>query len=198
MTSQDTQHDQAAERLTHIEARDEAATPGPWMWRGNIDFGDPYLASRPPGRGVHEVMGHIPVERSENDYAIQSLLDLTEEDEDAALHEYLYDGYGEFRTDQQLVFNVSGTLREARQLPVFEVCREATNRADSRVYRADVVGIRHPDAEFIAYSRRDVSDLVALARDVLAVVEKYKWDDASEAISADIRDAFTRCLGEQR
>lgn len=46
-------------------------------------------------------------------------------------------------------------------LAVYEVAPTATSRDDKRVYRADIIGLRHPDAEFIANSRADVDFLLA-------------------------------------
>lgn len=45
-------------------------------------------------------------------------------------------------------------------MAVFEVAPSATSRDDKRVYRADIKGLRHPDAEFIANSRGDVEFLL--------------------------------------
>lgn len=52
-------------------------------------------------------------------------------------------------------------MKDADELAVFEVCRDATRRSDRRVYRGDIVGFRHPDAEFIAHARQDVDVLLA-------------------------------------
>ena len=37
--------DDLSAALAEIRQREQAATPGPWAWRGNIDNGDPYLTS---------------------------------------------------------------------------------------------------------------------------------------------------------
>jgi hypothetical protein len=58
-------------------------------------------------------------------------------------------------------FNGFGRLTGAADLPVFQVAPDATSIDDPRVYRGTLVGIRHPDAEFIAHSRQDVDDLLA-------------------------------------
>jgi hypothetical protein len=41
-------------------------------------------------------------------------------------------------------------LVPADDLCIFEVCREATDHKDPRVYRTDIVGFRNPDAQLIA------------------------------------------------
>lgn len=146
-----------------IRVRAAAASPGPWFWRGNVDHGDPYLACRVPGLGTSNVMSLTPRERTAEDRPFAQYLEELEarrEVEDA-LDDYLTDPYGEPIRDDRLSFNVDGIMRYARDMPVYEVCPDATERTDRRVYRADVVGVRHPDAEFIAAARADVDTLLA-------------------------------------
>lgn len=173
------------DQFEEIKQRAEAATPGPWSWRGNIDHADPYLSCRLPGVGVCQVMGHVAVERTKDDRAIQSYLDVLETDEDreSALDAYLRDPYGQPISDQQLCFAIDGVLKEARGLAVFEVAPAAESRDDPRVYRADVVGVRHPDAEFLAHSRADVEWLIAEVVRLRKYVEDYELD-----CSADVYD----------
>jgi hypothetical protein len=64
-------------------------------------------------------------------------------------------------------------MQDADELAVFEVCRDAKRRTDPRVYRGDVVGFRHPDAEFIAGARQDVDDLLALVDAVGKVCDEF-------------------------
>lgn len=45
--------------------------------------------------------------------------------------------------------------------PVYEVAPAATRRDDPRVYRGDIVDIRHPDAQLIAHAPQDIDDLLA-------------------------------------
>lgn len=58
-------------------------------------------------------------------------------------------------------FNTDRGLVPAKELPVFQVAPDATSFEDPRVYRGTLVGIRHPDAEFIAHARQDIDDLLA-------------------------------------
>ncbi|HEY9251572.1 MAG TPA: hypothetical protein VIP06_02855 [Nocardioides sp.] len=70
------------------------------------------------------------------------------------------------------------TLQHASEVPVFEVCRSATSRDDDRVYRGDLVGFRNADAEFIAHSRQDVDDLLAI---IAAIRDRAEsWIDDME------------------
>lgn len=52
-------------------------------------------------------------------------------------------------------------MDRASEMPVFEVAPTATSRADRRVYRGDLIGIRHPDAMAIAAAPADVAALLA-------------------------------------
>lgn len=65
---------------------------------------------------------------------------------------------------------------KASERAVFEVCRSATERTDDRVYRGDVVGFRNADATFIAHSRQDVDDLLALVDQIRERAETW-YDD---------------------
>jgi len=58
-------------------------------------------------------------------------------------------------------FPVNRLMVKAVELPVFEVAPTAISRWDSRVYRADVIGVRHPDADFLARSWEYVDVLLA-------------------------------------
>lgn len=85
-------------------------------------------------------------------------------------------------------------MADADAMPVFEVCRDATERSDERVYRGDVVGIRHPDAEFIAHSRADVEWLLAEVDRLKGEVkhlhgEIYGTQQAEQRAAADLGEA---------
>ncbi|ABS03250.1 hypothetical protein [Kineococcus radiotolerans] len=41
-------------------------------------------------------------------------------------------------------------MEQASDIPIYEVCRDATSQHDSRVYRHDVVGFRSPVADYLA------------------------------------------------
>jgi hypothetical protein len=86
---------------------------------------------------------------------------------EAELENYLTDEWGETRKADRLAFCTDWVYTDARKLAVFEVAPTVTDRSDPRVYRADITGIRHPDAEFIEHSRQDVSRLLAALDAVL-------------------------------
>ena len=193
--------DNLSAALTEIRGREQAATPGPWGWRGNIDNGDPYLtslgyrdATGPDGTVVRhhagDVLGHVSVDLTRADAILRGVGDpdslpepkvspdpagTYEKRYDAAVEaareteigNYLTDDYGEPRTERRLAFCTGWFYTDARKLVTFQVAPDATDRSDPRVYRADITGIRHPDAEFIAHAREDVTRLLAALDEVL-------------------------------
>ena len=86
-------------------------------------------------------------------------------------------------------------MQDADDLAVFEVCREAKRRNDPRVYRGDIVGFRHPDADFIANARQDVDDLLAVVYAVSEVCDQF---DGMSARNADIRAGADAVLAAVR
>jgi len=86
---------------------------------------------------------------------------------EAEIENYLTDDYGQPRTEQRLAFCTDWVYTDVRKLVTFQVAPDATDRSDPRVYRADITGIRHPDAEFIAHSRQDLARLLAVVGKVL-------------------------------
>jgi hypothetical protein len=124
-------------------------TPGPWHWSGNVDFDDPSLSAWNEN-GRTSVARLVPVERTPSDWRIADLSEMPEDQRQDYIDEFLFDDAGVPRTDMRLAFAVDGTMRPARDMAIFEVCPAAVERADTRVYRADIVGLRNPDAAFIA------------------------------------------------
>lgn len=57
-------------------------------------------------------------------------------------------------------------LVPAQDVVRYQVCHEATSANDERVYRKQVDGIRHPDAEFIAHARTDIDTLLARVQEL--------------------------------
>jgi hypothetical protein len=110
-----------------------------------------------------DVLSQVPVDRTADDPRLGSLDEVAEDENHRSelLDEFLLDSNGDPRTDLRLSFTVDGWKRPARDMPIFEVCPEATSRDDQRVYRADVIGVRHPDAEFIAQAPVYVVSLLA-------------------------------------
>ena len=67
-----------------------------------------------------------------------------------ALSDWAHDAFGEPIREPRLQFMTDLMCVNAREHVAYEVAPQARSREDPNVYRADVVGIRHPDAEFIA------------------------------------------------
>jgi hypothetical protein len=170
--------------LDAIRAREQAATPGPWRWRGNTDHDDPILV------GAKDVLGIIPRERKRDDresmkYA-EYLGDCFIRDDDGndrpytdaeieeqVRKEFLEDPWECPRHDGRMAFygEPGPIYHYARDLAIYEVCPEATDRDDPRVYRADISGLRDPNAIFIAHARQDVADLLA----EIEQAPTYEW-----------------------
>jgi hypothetical protein len=131
-----------------------------------------------------DVLGHIPVEFTRADAILRGVGDpdslpepkvdpepsdtygkrygaAVEAAREAEIEDWLTDEYGNPRTEHRLAFCTDWIYTDARKLVTFEVAPGATDRNDPRVYRADITGIRHPDAEFIAHSRQDLSRVLA-------------------------------------
>lgn len=144
--------------------------------------------AKPDGTAVRhhagDVLGHIPVEITREDASRRGVGDpdslpepkVDPEPEDtyhkrydaaieaareAEIVDYLTDEYGNPKTEHRLAFCTDWLYTDARNLVTFEVAPGATDRNDPRVYRADITGIRHPDAVFIEHSRQDLSRLLA-------------------------------------
>lgn len=218
--------------LEEIRGRAQAATPGPWIWRGNIDNGDPYLTSAgqreyvlPDGttgmRHAGDVLGHVrheitraeAIRRGVGDPDILGEVSVPDEpaetldkrlDEaweaakEQAVTEYLTDEYGEPRREHWLAFVTGNIYVTARSLAVFDVAPDVTDREDPRVYRADITGIRHPDAEFIAHSRTDIARLLKGYDALLKLADEFAeksaklWEQiaelpGSEGVGASLR-----------
>lgn len=170
------------EERTQLRELADSATPGPWVWAGNIDTGEPYLAGRAPGMGA-SVLAVGEAERSKTgrraddvrSYARDSDLDPEEE-----VDRWAEDAYGEPIKEPRLWFYTDHLAVDARDHVVFEVAPNATHRDDPKVYRADIVDIRHPDARFIAAARTAIPALLAKLDAVEALFEKYDASDEDD------------------
>lgn len=155
---------------TRIRALADAATPGPWVWAGNVDTGEPRLDSHAPGMGA-SVLAIGTADRSKTGRAADELRSYAREcglDPEEEVDLWATDHYGEPVKEPRLWFYTDHMAVDARDRVVFEVAPDATHRGDPKVYRADIKDIRHPDAQFIAAARTAVPALL----DTLAAVEE--------------------------
>jgi hypothetical protein len=167
-----------------------------------------------------DVLGHIPVELTRDDAIRRGVGDpdslpepnvsrepagtydkrydaAIEAAREAEIEDYLTDDYGQPRTEQRLAFCADWLYTDARKLVTFQVAPTVTDRSDPRVYRADITGIRYPDAEFIEHSRRDLSRLLALAEAVTALCRDTEgnWlDPTSELPVGEFQAAISDAL----
>lgn len=139
--------------LDRLRAIAEAATPGPWHWSGNIDTGEPYLASWEAGLGRTSVLAIGTADRSKTGRAAASVRAYAAEcglDPDEAVEEWATDNYGEPIQEPRLWFYRDHMAVYARDHVRFEVAPQATTREDPKVYRADITDVLLPDAQHIA------------------------------------------------
>lgn len=71
-------------------------------------------------------------------------------------------------------FVADGYLTPAADLPIFDVDRSALVEERDRLYRHTIVGVRHPDAEFIAHARQDVDVLLARIDELEQVISESR------------------------
>jgi hypothetical protein len=127
------------ERVDHIRRRAEQATPGPWAWFGNGSSQQIYLATQRLGR--HIVM----------DFARWGMRGA----------QPTFFGGRTVSLDASGLKRISGgEFQDTKSNAVYEVAPSATDINDPRLYRKDIIGIRNPDAEFLAHSREDIDDLL--------------------------------------
>ena len=123
----------AAERpdIEAIRQRADDATPGPWFWYGNPHGHDIFLAT---------MNDRWPGWSVVMDFARWGM-----------------------KSASPRFIDKTGLMHKAHEdpMPVYQVCPDCTDRKDSRVYRQHIVGLRHPDAQFIAHARQDIDDLLA-------------------------------------
>lgn len=132
--------------LEQVRRREAKATPGPWRWFGNTDFHDIYLATSRFGRQFVMQFRRWGMRGAQPVFS---------------------DGR-KWRPDpaSTMDFIAGEGMTPASEMPVYEVAPGATQRRDDRVYRADLAGIRNPDADFIAHSREDVRLLLEVIADL--------------------------------
>ncbi len=174
--------------LAEADAHDAAAFPGPWWWGGNTDYhGDVALHGPSIGYGVMDVMRPTPEiltdEQLRAEYrADPDLADYMSEGE------YVDDRERQARSYLAFLRPDTTFVEPGRDVAIYEVARrqglpDDTPRTHPKVYRADVVGIRNPNAEFIAWARTAVP---ALAEALRAALER------AEAAETKLREAVGR------
>ena len=191
-----------------IKERLNAATPGPWRWRGNVDREDPRLvgtnrkdengkirfpgaievlwsydrerkADDPEADSYREYLGDLSIEVGRDPVTKKGIWrSITDEEiEERVRDEWLTNGDECPISDRRMCFTRSDICcaTDARELAVFEVGRarglpDDTPRSDPRIYRADIVDVRHPDAQLIAHAPEDIAALVAEVERLRGVV----------------------------
>jgi hypothetical protein len=184
----------------HLRELAEAATPGPWHWAGNTDTGEPYLATWIPGAGRCQVLSIGSADRDPEGPEAKSIRDsmidcgYSEDDADDYVREWATDSFGSPRRDPRLQFMTDLMCADARDLAIYEVAPDATSREDPKVYRADVVGIRHPDAAYLAAANPQT--VIALLDEIERLRGEVEWEYQGIPIYEDGREAVGRPIGE--
>ncbi len=183
--------------VEQIRAAHEAATPGPYRWAGNTDYGDVRLAAA----NGSEVFALVDRERTVDDpqsRAYASYLELISEKIDGEFRPLTADEIAErvraaiaYDEDEEqpptyaaLAFYVPGFAYEhARDNVTYEVTRyqdlpEGTPRSHEGIYRADVVDVRNPNARFL----RDSWEYVEFLLGEVAALRGER--DAATALAA--------------
>jgi hypothetical protein len=144
----------APARLAAIAARSEAATSGPWGWRGYANGSIELRALHSGGLRVVTTMRAQPCVVELDDGAIA----LTSDACDTCR--------AEMKKTTDPFVDWPGCPKEENLDTLWlrggPGVRPANVWAEREVpYREDIVGVRHPDAEFIAHAREDVPALIA-------------------------------------
>lgn len=165
-------------RVEQIRARAAAATGSTWHWAGNTDTGEPYLATWIPGAGRCQVLDIGLQERSTTGPAADAMREDAREydlgDPEDVVRDWATDLHGAPICDPRLRFNVDLMMVNARDVVVYEVAPNATSRQDRAVYRADIIDIRHPDAQLIAHARGDIDYLLEQNAKLTAALEQMR------------------------
>lgn len=128
----------------------EEATPGEWMWRGNVDNQEIRLTTRS-----------------------KTVMDFVRWGMRCAAPR----------------FQVDGLMDRADEMVTFEVARHATSRKDPKVYRGDIVDIRHPDAQFIAAANPSA------VLELLAEVDRLRAEAIRYRDERDVAEGEVQQLG---
>lgn len=128
--------------IAEIRERWENASTGPWHWSGNTKSRQVYLSRWVKGMGRVTVMA--------------------------------FSRWGMQDAQPQFIDNPADPffVEDASTKPVYEVAPAARSGSDPKVYRHDLIGIRHPDAEAIAAAPADVATLLAEVSRLTGLLEQ--------------------------
>jgi len=135
----------------------KGSTRGPWRWFGNVDVKDIYLGTPDRGRLFVMQFRRWGMQGAQPRFQARKGKD----------------------ADYGMVAASEGDM------PIYEVSPQATERADPTVYRGDITGLRHPDAELMAAAPEIAEaylELAAKVERVAALADKWehgalRWAD---------------------
>ncbi len=87
-------------------------------------------------------------------------------------------------------FRSAQGMKVATHLAIFEVCPQAINQTDPRVYRQDIIGFRSADAMLIAAA----PELYVALRAAMHALRSYQHHNASPELAEEVADLCERTL----
>jgi hypothetical protein len=163
--------------------------PGPWYWRGNTDYEDPYLACNVPSLGRVEVLGHCPVPRTRDSFEAQEYIRkyrdtfrVTDAEAEAELDRWVWADQDYEVPNEDLRLSVTSGphnhKQPVRDLVTFEVAHHRnlpvdTPRTHEGIHRGTIIDVRAPIAQYLAAASADaVLDLIGQVRSHTEAVRK--------------------------
>lgn len=186
-------------RLAGMLERVSAITPGNWYWGGNTDVGDLTLRSFIPGKGAVTILDTVPhyLTAAQRKAKAKAACFQDKDDERAYIRQL------ENNPELCLAFGNPDGRRvvEARETAIYAVARnqglpDDTPRSHPDVYRADVIGSRHPNAAFMAASAGDLRAATAALAEIHEVVAAVLAEDSQDSAARAIAAILDAHLGD--
>jgi hypothetical protein len=157
--------------LDAIREREQAATPGPWGWRGHLSASVELRTIGQGGKRIITTMRSMPcmgydgttIYLNEDACATcRTAYETTHLDERVQCEK-------PENLDTVWVWGPDGACE-----PVNKWAKAEVLQWSDHMYRDDVKDTTHPDAEFIAHAREDVARLLAVADRLLALADEWE------------------------
>lgn len=187
-----------ATHLADMSAVTAAITDGDWYWGGNTDMGDVGLYSHIPGKGRVVVLGLLPHHFTRAEAVAKVGGSDLDPSDRADLIRRICD-----TPENRLAFGNADArfIVEARDTVIYEVARnqglpDDTPRSHPEVYRADVVGSRHPNAAFMAAAPKHLRAASAALTEIHKAVTTVLAADPDDSAARAVAAILNRHLGD--